>query len=146
MVKYRVGLLAAFLFQAAYAEGSPVVTVTVKNQSTLAVVNKSISANHQHTLMNAYPKPKSQINPGEEDTYSVDNKVGNGANYAEVNYTMGEKSCNFKSLFLNKMVGYKTYSPQWLNYATPQNGASCSAETVSIDSIVHSWHVVFIIK
>lgn len=146
MAKHWISIFTVLFLQVTYAKASPIVTVTVKNQGALPIINKSISINHQHTLLNASPKPKARIMPGKEDTFAVDNKVGDGANYAEVYYMIGERSCNFKSLFVNKRVGYKTYIPQWFKFTTSQDGAHCSAEIANANSINHSWHVVFVIK
>lgn len=146
MVKYWIGVAVAFLLQVADAEASPIVTVTVRNQGKSPIVNEIVNNNHKNTLMNAYPTPEATLGPKEEDTFSVDNNVGDSANYAELHYKMGEKSCNFRSLFVNKMVGYKAYIPQWFKFAVPQDGAKCSAEIISANSVDHSWHVVFTMK
>ncbi|WP_051523742.1 hypothetical protein [Zymobacter palmae] len=140
------GIIAALFLQTACAEASPAVTVTVKNLGASPIIRDSVNNNHRYTLMNAHPTPKAQIRPSEEDTFAVDNNVGEGTNYAELHYTMGTKACNFRSLFVNKMVGYKTYIPQWFKFATPQGGARCTADIISADLKDHSWHVVFTMK
>ena len=131
---------------ATYAEASPIVTVTVRNSGVLPIVNESVTPNQRHTFLNATPGPKATLMPKEEDTFKVDNRVGDGANYAELHYRIGAKRCDFKSLFVNKQVGYKMHIPQWFKFATAQAGAQCTAEIIAANPTDHSWHVIFTMK
>lgn len=140
------GMFAVLLVSATYAEASPLVTVTVRNNGTRPIANECVTSNHRHTFLNASPAPKATLMPKEEDTFTVDNQVGDGANYAELQYRTGVERCDFKSLFVNKQVGYKLHTPQWFKFATAQSGAQCTAEIIAANATDHSWHVIFIMK
>ena len=89
--------------------------------------------------------------PKEEDTFKVDNRVGDGANYAALHYPMGAERCEFTSLFVNnlfvnKQVSYNMHTPQWFKFATAPAGAQCTAEIIAANPTGHSWHVIFTMK
>jgi len=79
---------------------------------------------------------------GGADIYKVQNIISPNANTAVVRYTIGSKICVFGTTYLASLSGV----PQWTKTATPNGGATCTANITSINAVDNSWNVEFTMK
>lgn len=139
----------AVLMTAGVVQAGPAVTVTVKHLGATdsePAVYTVTNANETSTQQNSQPKPKTSIDVGESNTYTVQSLISPDTNYAHVRYKIGDKTCVFSTTFLNIRSATGSKIPQWKKSATPSGGATCTATITSTNYTDYSWAVQFTMK
>lgn len=131
----------SLISSAAYA--GPPVTVTIKNlNTTTAATFSMINNNETSTYANSNPKPPASIAASTTAApFAVQSLISPNANYAQLRYKVGSKTCVFYTAYVNA-----TGTPQWSKSATPSGGAVCTATITAIDPGTSEWWVEFTIK
>lgn len=139
-------LAAASLSFAGMAHAGPPVEVTFKNLGTEPALYKVETTNEASTYQYASPKPRSALDAGETERYSVQRTLSPDVNAAQVRYTMGRKTCAFGTTYVNTPGAGGIIVPKWNKAATPSGGATCTATITSINAADRSWRVEFTMK
>ena len=134
------------IFTATSVLAGPPVTVTFKNLGTATAVYKMTTNNEISTYSFASPKPAANVPAGSITTYTVTSTLSTDINYAYVRYSIGAKTCEFKTTFLNKLVSVGNKIPQWTKTATPSGGAVCAATITTANPTTYEWAVEFTMK
>lgn len=148
-----VATLAATAMCAARAAVSgPAVTVTFKNLGTQPATYTPVTNNEVSTYADARPAPKKIVDPGDSNSYRVQNQISPDANAAVVRYTMGSKTCVFGTTFVyaigggSLITGGLTKIPKWNKTATGIGGADCNATFTLQNPVTHEWSVEFTMR
>lgn len=145
-------LAAATMCAAGASFAGPPVQVTFKNLGTQTATYKVVTNNEVSTNANAKPKPATSVPAGQTDSYFVQNPISPDANAATVRYTMGSKTCEFGTTFVNQITGGvlrpggPTKTPKWNKTANARGGAVCNATIKSQSLSDYSWAVEFTMK
>lgn len=141
-----VALTIIAITAAGSALAGPPVTVTFKNVGNTNATYKIVTSNEASTHINANPKPDTPVKRGEIDTYIVQSNISPDANYANVRYTMGGKTCTFLATFVATPGPQGSKIPKWRNTATPGGGATCTAKSTAVNATTYAWSVEFTMK
>ncbi|MFP1842810.1 hypothetical protein [Lonsdalea quercina] len=147
-----IALVATTFCTAGAAFAGPPVTVTFKNLGTQEATFKMVTTNEFSSYGNSTPKPKTTVLPQSTDIFIVQSKIIADANAAIIRYTMGSKTCEFSTTFLNQFIGgglipgARSKVPKWSKNAISSNGAICTA-TLKYQSVIDfSWAAEFTMK
>ncbi|WP_017902155.1 hypothetical protein [Pseudomonas asplenii] len=147
LFKSVLSVMALATLTAGSAFAGPPVTVTFKNVGTTDVTYKIITSNEATTNVNAVPKPQTRVlQPGDSDTYTVQSNISPLANYANLRYTSGNKTCTFLATYVATPGGLGATIPKWNNTATPSGGAVCTAKGTGVNLSTYAWSVEFTMK
>ncbi|NVZ99675.1 hypothetical protein [Pseudomonas gingeri] len=146
MFKSVISVLALATLTAGSAFAGPPVAVTFKNLGTTDAAYTIITGNEASTNVNAVPKPVATVRAGGADTYTVQSNISPNANYANLRYTMGGKTCTFLATYVGTLGPLGSIIPKWNNTATPSGGAVCTAKVTSTNISTYSWTVEFTMK
>lgn len=147
-----VALAATTLCAATAAFAGPPVRVTFKNLGRHVATYKVVTPNEALTHAHATDKPDAVVAAGGSDTYLVQIPISPDANAANVRYTMGTKTCEFMTTFINQIAagglfpGGPTKVPKWNKNSTSSGGAICNATLKSQNFSDFSWAVEFTMK
>ncbi|KPA90994.1 hypothetical protein PF66_03072 [Pseudomonas asplenii] len=141
---FSVAALATLAAGSAFA--GPPVSVTFKNLGTADATYKIITSNEATTSVNAVPKPVTTVKAGGADTYVVQSNISPLANYANLRYTIGNKTCTFLATYVAMAGPLGSTTPKWNNTATPSGGAVCTAKVTSTNISTYAWSVEFTMK
>ncbi|MFQ6557616.1 hypothetical protein Q7F05_16865 [Pseudomonas sp. Lb2C1-1] len=86
------------------------------------------------------------VKAGGADTYTVQSSLSPIANYANLRYTIGGKTCTFLATYVGTVGSGGSTIPKWNNTATPSGGAVCTAKVTSTNISTYAWSVEFTMK
>lgn len=137
-------LIATTLLTSTLAQAGPPVTITIKNLSSQRANYHADSTNGAQTRAHALPEPSAAIDPMSSDTYKVENPAFPDITTASMRYTIGNKTCNFTTSYLNTIApgglftGTTNQAPKWNKKALGNGGATCTATITSTHFTNHS--------
>lgn len=146
MSKSVLSVLTVGMLAAGSALAGPPVAVTFKNLGTADATYTIITNNEATTNVNAVPKPVTTVKAGGADTYTVQSNLSPIANYANLRYTIGGKTCTFLATYVGTVGSGGSTIPKWNNTATPSGGAVCTAKVTSTNISTYAWSVEFTMK
>ncbi|WHS58113.1 hypothetical protein [Pseudomonas sp. G2-4] len=146
MLKSVLSVLAVSIVVASSALAGPPVAITFKNLGTADATYKIVTNNEATTNANSIQKPVTTVKAGGVDTYTVQSNLSPIANYANLRYTIGGKTCTFQATFVGTVGPLGSTTPKWKNTATPSGGAVCTAKVTSTNTSTYAWAVVFTMK
>lgn len=140
------------LFTVGAAHAGPAVQITVKNLGTAEAKYSMIGNNEALTNSSATPKPRDTILPQQSNTIAVVGPLSPDITTAILRYSIGGKTCVFRTTFVNTIVpgglgsGTLNKVPKWTKDAEASGGARCTATITSTNLSNYSWNVEFTIK
>ncbi|WLH14724.1 hypothetical protein PSH58_10605 [Pseudomonas hefeiensis] len=146
MSKSVLSVLAIGMLAAGSALAGPPVAVTFKNLGTADATYKIITSNEATTNVNSVPKPMTTVLAGGSNTYTIQSNLSPIANYANLRYTIGGKTCTFLATYVGMPGQLGSTIPKWNNTATPSGGAVCTAKVTSTNISTYAWAVEFTMK
>ncbi len=144
--KSVLSALAVGMLAVSSALAGPPVAITFKNLGTAHATYKIITNNEATTNVNSAQKPVATVKAGGADTYTVQSNLSPIANYANLRYTIGGKTCTFQATFVGTVGPLGSIIPKWKNTATPSGGAVCTAKVTSTNTSTYAWAVEFTMK
>jgi hypothetical protein len=146
MSKCVFPVLAVSMLMAGSALAGPPVAVTFKNLGTADATYKIVTSNEATTNVNSTPKPATTVPAGGTDFYTIQSNLSPDANYANLRYTIGGKTCTFLATYVGVPGQLGSTVPKWNNTATPSGGAVCTAKVTSTNISTYAWAVEFTMK
>lgn len=144
--------IAATLLTSTLVQAGPPVTITVKNLSNQKAIFQADSTNSVQTKAHAQPEPSAAVDALQSNSYTVQNPAFPDITTASMRYTIGNKTCNFTTSYLNTIApgglftGTTNQAPKWNKKAIGSGGATCTATITSTNFSNHSWHITFTMK
>lgn len=145
-------LAVTSLFAAGAAHAGPPVQITVKNLGTAEAKYSMIGNNEALTNAGATPKPQERIPAQQSAVFTVAGPLSPDITSAFVRYSIGGKTCVFRTTFVNTIApgglgsGTLNKIPKWTKDADASGGARCTATITSTNMSNYSWNVEFTIK
>lgn len=145
-------LAVTSLFAAGAAHAGPPVTITVKNLGTAPATYSVIGSGEALTNAGASPTPAKTINPRESANFVVVGQLSPDITTAFVRYSIGGKTCVFRTSMINTIVpgglitGTVLKAPKWDKGAVASGGATCTATISALNLSNYSWNAEFTIK